>query len=273
MRIRASFVAFLSAAVLCNLQPSAAGPIIKPMKYHGPIPKKSFSLRIGFLGGATNEEMWDKLDALVEERQGGEPATDDFGNGLSIDGTLTFKMHPRFAVRNNVNFSSLRSMSDGQYIPPPDTAISPIAPVRNFHRSFDVDIISLSGDAIYFFTDASVKEFQPYMGGGFSIWFPRAKYTEELTDVFKPPGSIEPDTVVVRPKFEKTDWSIEAGVQGIIGFNYYITNTISTVVEARYHIAQSTFTLNIPTVSGNRDVNFIVKYTGFIASAGIKKAF
>jgi hypothetical protein len=241
-----------------------AEPIIKPMKYHGPIPRKSFSLRIGFLGNATNLEMWDKLDALVIERSG-EAFTDDFSNSLIVEGTYTQKLHPKFAVRANGSIAFLRSESHGRYVPSVGEAPFPI---RNFERTFNVDLLSMSGDAIYYFADASVQEFQPYIGGGFSVWIPHAVYTDGFRDFF-----VEEDSTVARPEFKRTEWSFEAGIQGVLGAHYYITPSYAITAESRYHIAQSRFTQTIPTEVGLRDANFIVDYTGFVFSVGLLRAF
>ena len=46
---------------------SHADPILKPKKYHGPIPKRSWGLSIGFLTGADNEEMYGYLESLIEQ--------------------------------------------------------------------------------------------------------------------------------------------------------------------------------------------------------------
>lgn len=241
-----------------------AEPIIKPMKYHGPIPRNSFSLRIGFLGNATNQEMWDKLDALAIERSG-QAFTDDFSNSLLMEGSYTQKLHPKFAVRVNGSATLLRSKSDGKYVP---SIGEPPYPLRTFERHFDVDLFTLGGDAIYYFTDASVQEFQPYIGGGFSVWIPHAVYTEGLRDRW---SSL--DSTVVRPEYKKTKWSAEAGIQGILGAHYYISPNFAVTAESRYYIAQSGFPLTIPTEVGDREANFIVNYTGFTVSIGLLRAF
>ncbi|MBI4720030.1 MAG: hypothetical protein HY770_02110 [Chitinivibrionia bacterium] len=257
----------LVTLILAACPAPQAEPIIKPMKYHGPIPKKSFSLRIGFLGGATNEEMWDKLDALVLERSG-EVFTDDFSNSIVVEGTYTQKFHPKFALRANATAAFLRSESRGFYIP---SIGEPPFPDRIFERHFDVDLFSLAGDAIYYFTDASVQEFQPFVGGGFSVWVPRAVYTDAYRDTYYSGELV--DTTIVRPEFKKTDWSVEAGIQGVFGAHYYLSNNFAVTAEARYHIAQSRFSLTIPTEVGDRNANFVVPYTGFIFSIGAMRAF
>jgi hypothetical protein len=267
--MKSALSSFLIALLLALMLPDAnAQPILKPMKYYGPIPKKSFSLRIGFIGGSTSQEMWDKLDALAVERSG-VAYTDDFGNCILIDGSYTVKLHPNFAVRTNIGLGLLRSDSWGFFV---STIGEAPHPARNFKREFNVSVISIEGDALYYFSDASVNEFQPYFGGGFSVWVPYASYQEDLVDEWYGPMG-EVDSTVVRPGFEKTDWSFEAGIQGVLGALYYLSNSFAVAVESRYHIAQSTFGITIPTPDGNRNVNFIVDYTGFVFSVGILKAF
>lgn len=263
----------IAAFVLAACQAPQAEPIIKPMKYHGPIPKKSFSLRVGFLGGATNEEMWDKLDAMVLERSG-EAFTDDFSNSLIVEGTYTQKLHPKFALRANASLAFLRSESRGLYVPSVEEPPYQYYPERTFERHFDVDLFSLAGDAIYYFADASVQEFQPFIGGGFSVWVPRAVYTDGFRDYYYPETVPElGDTTIVRPEVRKTDWSVEAGIQGVLGAHYYVRSDIAFTAETRYYIAQSRFSLTIPTEVGDRDAHFVVAYTGFIFSVGVLKAF
>jgi hypothetical protein len=270
-----SFIArsIIVAIMFAACRAPHAQPIIKPMKYYGPIPKRSFSLRTGFLGGANNEEMWDKLDALVTERAG-VAYTNDFQNALVVDGTFTQKLHPQFAVRANASVAFLRSDSHGQYVP---SIGEPPYPDRNFERHFDVDVFSLAGDAIYYFSDASVQEFQPYVGGGFSVWVPHASYTDDISDrVYEDltgDGTVDTSYVVVRPGIKETKWSLEAGIQGVLGAHYYLNSNYAVTAEARYHIAQSRFSLTIPTEVGERNANFIVAYTGFVFSIGVLRAF
>lgn len=258
-------IAFITAVCASN---PLADPIIKPMKYYGPIPRSSFSLRLGFLGNAENQEMWNKLDALVIERSG-KAFTDDFSNSFLAEGTYTQKLHPKFGVRLSGSAAFLRSESHGEYVP----SIGEVPyPLRTFNRTFDVDLFSVAGDAIYYFTDASVQEFQPYVGAGFSVWIPRAVYTENLRDEWAPPVH-DIDSTVVRPEFKKTKWSAEAGIQALMGAHYYLNPTFAITAETRLYLAQSRFSLTIPTEVGFRDANFIVDYSGFTFSIGVLRAF
>jgi len=243
---------------------SIAKPLFKPMKYYGPIPKKSFSIRIGFIGGATNQEMWDALKPKIKNPDI-IAYSNDFSNAFVVDGTFTAKLHPNFGVRTNLSLGLLRSDSHGTDVP----NIGDPHPLRVFKRKFNVDLFSLAGDAIYYFTDASVSEFQPYIGGGFSLWVPHATYKESYVDKYT-----ESDSTVTGPDFKNSKWSLEAGIQGVIGVLYYVSNSFAVTGEARYHVAQSTFTVRAPTNTGDyKDVNFIVNYTGFVISIGILRAF
>jgi len=248
---------------------AAAGPILKPAKYYGPIPKRSISLRIGFFGGATNGEMY---GFLSDKRK--DPSIqafdDDFSNSIQLDGSYTVKLHPKLAVRANASIAFLRSESNGKSVPSVGTAPYPL---RTFKRRFNVDLFSISGDALYFFTDASVNEFQPYVGGGFSAWIPHAVYKEDAVDEWSSPPSPS-DSTVVRPTVKVTKWSMEAGIQGVVGAPYYVTNTFAFNMEARYHIAQSRFPLDVNvSATETRKINFLVDYTGFVLNVGVLKAF
>ncbi|NIM18891.1 MAG: outer membrane beta-barrel protein [Candidatus Latescibacteria bacterium] len=251
-----------TALALLGVSSASSGPILKPRKYHGPIPRSSFSLRVGFHGGASNEEMWSKLDAMVLERSG-QVFTDDFSNAFILDGTYTYKLHPQFAIRANGSLTFLRSESRGFFVPALDPA-PPILPVYHFARRFNVDLAMLEGSGVYYFTDAGVNEFQPYIGAGFSAGFPHATFQE---------GIVDPDSNIVITDDNDTEWSLEAGVHGLLGAMYYISSSIAINLETRYQIAQSKFPLMIETPGGPRQVRFDVDYTGFVLNVGAVWAF
>lgn len=258
-RLVACFLVFLLLAAWTQ-----AAPILKPRKYYGPIPKRSFAVRVGFITGASNSEMYDFLNRSVQG-MGGQSFDTDFGNSIMVDLEYTIKLHPQFAVRTGASLKFLRSHSEGQFVPA--ASVDSLRPLIGFERSFNVDILSLEANAIYYFSDASVKDFQPYIGAGFSLWIPRARFDEDLTD--KDSGRAYPN-----PGADKTYWSSEAGVQGLIGALYYLNNDFALAGEARYHIAQSRFPMKIIDQSGiERDASFIVDYTGFLITVGVLKAF
>lgn len=257
-----------SAVILAFAAGAALGrPILKPQKYYGPIPKRSFSLRIGFLEGATNENMYDYIGSK-RANPSIRSFPEDFANSVIIDGAYTLKLHPNFGVRAASSITFLRSKSHGHYVPQNQ---APPLPIRDFERTFNVDLLSIAGDAIYYFSNAAVSEFQPYIGGGFSAWIPHAVYKENAVDKWAPADSLPDYSHQIA---DKTEWSFEAGIQGILGALYYATNTFAFTAEARYHIAQSRFPLKVNTPGGGlKDINFTVKYTGFVINFGVVKAF
>ena len=140
-----------------------------------------------------------------------------------------------------------------------------MAPLLRFDRSFDVTLVSVEASGIYYFQDASVSEFQVYGGGGFSLYVPIAKWEETLVDddTNRPFGSND-----------VSDTRTAAGVHGIGGLLYHINPTIALHMEGRVHIAQSKFTLELPTNdAGIQPLTFDVDYTGFIMNVGVSKSF
>lgn len=250
-----------------------ADPILKPRKYHGPIPRSTFALRVGFLGGADSEEMIDFLDRRIIKPN--EAFSEDFGNGLMFDGTYMYKLHPQFAVRANVSASFLRSSGDGFYVPPRRPSDPDTLATVNYTRDFDVDLFILEASAVYFMSDAAVSEFQPYIGGGFSFGVPHAKYKETLV-VRDLGGESEPNYAVgqVYDEFDANEWSTEAGVHGVLGALYYFNSTFAISLEGRGQIMQSKFPLTVTNEVGAREsVKFDINYSGFTLSVGAVYSF
>jgi len=243
---------------------SVADPILKPRKYHGPIPKESITFTIGFIGGPNNEQMWDYLDRQVDQPLVKFLGTRDFGSSLQLDGIYTHKLHPQFAYRAKGGVGFLRSTSDGILN---STAIdtSGQSVLLDFTRDFDVALFSIELSGIYYFQDASVDEFQTFLGGGFSLYMPYATYKETLTDH---------DTGGAYNSNDKSKFSAEAGVHGLLGALYHIRNTVAFHMEARFQITQSKFGMELPTASaGIQNIVFDVDYTAFVISVGVSKFF
>jgi hypothetical protein len=171
----------LAAILLAPFAQSHADPILKPKKYHGPIPKKSFGLSIGFLGGPNNEQMYDYLDRQIDEVLQSRTQTTDFEGAPQIDAYYTVKLHPNFAFRATGGVGFLTSDSKGLAVASePDTAGGSL-PLLAFEREFNVVLFSLQASGLYYFQDASVSEFQAYIGGGLSFFFPYAHYPQNTT--------------------------------------------------------------------------------------------
>ncbi|MFH1755490.1 MAG: hypothetical protein ABIA59_07280 [Candidatus Latescibacterota bacterium] len=254
------FCGLITALMLFSASVAVSGPILKPRKYYGPIPRSALSLRVGFHGGANNEQMWGFIDGLYQ-RPAGDENTDDFGNAIILDATYTYKLHPQFAFRLDGSLSILRSASKGYFVPATEDTIQPI---YDFSRRFNVDLFVIETSGVYYFTDASVNGFQPYIGAGFSAGFPRATYKEGFTD--RDSGTIIRDN-------SNTEWSLEAGVHALLGALYYISNSFAFTAETRFQILQSKFPIEIDTEEGRKTVKFDVDYEGFVISVGGAWAF
>ncbi len=254
----------LGITILTPPHGSFADPILKPRKYAGPIPQRFFTFEIGVLGGADNEDMWNFLDRQIGEPLNKETETNDFGASLALGASYSVKIHPHFAVRTKAGLAIVQSDSKGLVVPNVEPDSTGQRPLLRFERQFDVLLFSIDGTAIFFFQDASVKDFQSYAGGGFSLYFPYAKYTEDTTDddTQKPYGSDE-----------QSDWSFQPGIHAVLGFLYHFNSTVALNMEGRAQMTQSKFELNYVLPEGEKALSFDVDYTGFIISAGISKFF
>jgi hypothetical protein len=263
----------LAAVLLAPFAQSHAEPILKPKKYHGPIPKKSFGLSIGFLGGPDNEQMYTYLDGLVDEVLRSRLQTTDFEGGPQFDAYYTVKLHPNFAFRLTGGVALLKSDSKGFAVASePDT--SGLRPLLAFEREFDVTLFSLQASGLYYFQDASVSEFQAYIGGGLSFFFPYAKYQQNTTIAQQNPDGSISDTGQHYSSSEETKFSAEPGIQGILGALYHVRNNLAFFMEGRYQIGQSKFEMDLPTATaGIQNLSFDVNYSGFVLAIGASRFF
>jgi hypothetical protein len=261
----------VGALVYLFAAPAPADPILKPHKYHGPIPQSSISLRVGMLGEASNEEMIDFLDERVP--QSADPAVEeDFGNGLTFEISYTHKPHPHFAVRFNASVSLLRSEGSGtlvlQDVNPPDSLMTAL----DYKHEFNVDLIVVEASGVYHFSDASVKEFQPYLGAGFSVGFPHEVFKETRVD--SDTGEPYTDVIPGIPA-EASDWGVSAGVHAVGGLIYYVSNRVGIVSEGRLQMMQGRFEQLQTTneVGELENLNFVVDYSGFYLTVGMSYGF
>jgi len=253
----------LSFSILSPTAKSLAEPIMKPKKYHGPIPKKSFTLSVGFLAGPSNADMWDYLDRQVPQPLQKETTTTDFEPAIQIDLAFSKKVHPNFAFRLKGGVAFLESSSNGRVIGVADS-VGGTPPVVSFNRTFDVMLFSIEAAGLYYFQDASVKEFQIFLGGGFSMFIPVAEFSEVLT---------RDDTGAEIPGRNIEDTSTAPGVNGVLGFLYHFANSWSLGAEGRVQISQSKFSIPGLTTAGIQELSFDVDYTGFVVEASIGKFF
>jgi hypothetical protein len=246
-------------SVIVPPQTSDAEPILKPRKYHGPIPKRYFTLGIGVMGGADNEEMWDLLDRQVISTFKSETDTKDFGASLCLDGSYTVKVHPQFAFRGRAALGILRSESTGKWKPATETS------TFSFEREFNVWLFSLDATGIYYFQDASVKAFQTYAGAGLGAFFPYSIFHEVMTD----------DTSgEAMPEKKLTEWDVEPDAHVILGFLYHISPVTAFGMEGRLQMGLSKFSLKYEETTGTeRTASFDVDYTGFVLNVFAAKFF
>jgi hypothetical protein len=254
----------LTIAVLAVTTVSHAEPILKARKYHGPIPRRSFGLSIGFLSGANNDAMNDYLASLIPQALENDLVVEEFGPGPTVDLYYTVKVHPQFAFRADAGGTWLSSTMRGLAVGAvPDT--SGILPLLEFQTTFDIMLFSLAASGLYYFQDASVAEFQAYIGGGLTLFIPWANYELSATDA---------DTGLPYSRDEVDHTSIEPGVHGVIGALYHIRNNVSLFTEGRYQIGQSKFRIDLPTeTAGTQNLSFDVDYTGFVLTVGASRFF
>ncbi len=243
---------------------AAAEPIMKPRKYHGPIPQSMVWLRGGFFGGGSNAEMNTYLDGLVNPPF--EEVSEDFGTAFTVEGGYARKPHPQFALRLNGSISFLSSTGSGNKVPQVIGEGDSIPPVVDYDREFSSQLIVLEASGVYFFSDASVKEFQPYIGGGFSVGIPHQSFEET---------QVNNETGEVFQEVESSQWSVSAGVHAVVGAIYYLSNTLGITTEGRLQLMESRYEqLQAPNEENEpEDVSFVVDYTGFYITVGVLWGF
>lgn len=257
------------AMLLLHAFPASAEPIMAARKYSGPIPQSSISLRIGVLGGPNNEEMIDYLDNRVAPPFQTNPQ--DFEAALAIDATYIHKPHPQFGFRVNGSASRLKYTSTGDFIP--QVEADSLLPQLKYDRKFEVDLFTLEASGIYFFTDASVEQFQPYAGAGFSLGLPHQKFTESRKDAGT--GQAYTDAIPGRVS-DASEWDVAPGAHIVVGALYYFAERWGASAEARAQLMESHFDqlqAYAPDTGEFENVSFVVKYTGFYFSLGATYGF
>jgi hypothetical protein len=260
IRLRLALVT--GAMLLLYALAASAEPILAPHKYSGPIPQNALSLRIGVLGGATNQEMIDYLDGRVHDPF--QVTSQDFKTSLAVDVNYIHKPHPQFGFRLNGSATALKYTSSGDFVP--QVQADSLLPQLKYNREFKVDLFTVEASGIYFFSDASLKEFQPYLGAGFSLGFPYQHFTESRTDTDAIPG---------RPS-DVSQWSVAPGAHLVGGLLYYFTDRWGMSAEGRVQLMESRFDklqAYDPDLAEYQNVSFVVKYTGFYMSLGATYGF
>lgn len=266
-------LALITGAILFLHAPQASAEPVKADSakadyYHGPIPQHTISLRVGMFGGAENQEMIDYLDVGVQ--QPFEVSYEDFGTGLAIDLGYVYKPHPRFGLRLNGSAAFISYTSTGDFVPQTEDSL---LPQLTYDRKLSVDLFVLEASGIYFFSDASVEEFQTYLGAGFSVGFPHEVFTEERTDVDT--GAPYTDEIPGRPG-EASEWGVSAGVHAVGGLVYFINQRWGISAEGRVQFMESRFDqlqANDPETNEMENVSFVIDYAGFYFSIGATYGF
>jgi hypothetical protein len=228
--------------------------------------------------------MYNYFNTRVPEPVKNETQSTDFDNAPLVELTYTYKAHPQFGIRANAYAAYLASDWNGVIVPrveAPDTVGSNWQrPAVDADVDFDVLLFALEVSAQYFFTDAAVKEFQPYIGGGFTFGLPYAKYKETMVVRESDNDPDDPDYVPIFTPgqtlrtVESDQFSFEAGVHGILGMLYYFRNVWAFSLEGRLQILQSKFPLTVLNENEEpEEVKFDVDYSGFVVAAGITYAF
>jgi len=256
------------AMLLLYAFPVSAEPIMAAKKYSGPIPQSSISLRVGVLGGPNNEEMIAYLDERVTD-----PfiiSWEDFKAAAVVDVTYIHKPHPQFGFRLNGSASRLKYTSSGDFVPQVGDTLRP---QLTYDRKFEVALFTLEASGIYFFTDASQEQFQPYAGAGFSLGLPHQKFTESRTDVDT--GQPYTDDIPGKPT-DVSEWDVAPGAHLVVGTLYYLNERWGLSAEARAQLMESKFDqleAFAPDTQQYENVSFVVKYTGFYFSLGATYGF
>jgi hypothetical protein len=252
--------ALACAALILTAGLASAEPILKPHKYYGPIPQSAMFLRVGVFGGASNQEMIEFLGAKPPF----ESIYEDFGNGLTVELGYMHKPHPRFGARLNAAYTALRSNGTGNMVPQTTDSLPPIL---DFTTDFNVDLIVIEASGVYYFTDASVKDFQTYFGGGFSFGLPYETYQQSRVDTDTGEAYGEPISM--------SEWGFSAGVHAVLGAIYYTSNRFGISAEARVQLLEGRYDqLTTPDEVGvPENVNFVVDYTGFYMTIGVLWGF
>jgi len=250
--------------------PETPQPIIAASPYSGPMPQSSISIRIGALTGTTNEEMINYLDPEVQPPF--HIDSRDFKTSLAIDATYIHKPHPRFGFRVNGSASFLKYTSNGDFIPQvAEVGIDTLG--LKYDREFKVDLFTLEGSGLYFFTDASVEKFQPYAGAGFSLGFPHQSFKETRT------GAVSGDPYTKEIEGHPSDvseWDVSPGAHIVVGALYYFASRWGASAEMRGQFMESRFDqlqAFDPETGEYENASFVVQYSGFYFTLGATYGF
>ncbi len=233
------FTCLVSAVILlCAATASLAGPpVFKQKKYYGPIPANMLSFSMGFIDGPTAEHLIDHFENWANERNGQDIWT-DFSNSPFFLAGYQYQLTPNHFFRSSVSFSYLSTESIGDYVAQGDSLFQ-----LQIDRTLKIYLLSLELGFIYYVMEPEVRNFSPYVGGGFSTVFPFVRLDNES---FFEGNSFD------NPGETRSKNSYQAGMHVEFGMIYYITNKYSAAMEGRLQMAQSKFKMH----NGNFDLDY-----------------
>lgn len=231
---------FVLVPALASAQPS----LYRQTKAFGPVPLNAISFHVGFLDGPDHYYLTRHLNEWANQRQGGE-SWDNWATSFHSRVGYRRQISPKHVVATSFNYSFLSADGRGDYIASVDSLI----PLTT-ERTLNVHLLSLDLGFQYFMNLPAPRQIAPYMGGGFSVFFPleRLKTTSRLEtgEIFPNPG----ETI--------SENSYEAGIYGEFGIIYFLSNRYAAGLEGRYQMSQSRFFIH--------DGNFVVDYAGVCLS-------
>lgn len=235
---RIPLLALTAAVALSAADASAQQTLFRQKKFFGPIPLNGLSLSVGFIDGPDHKYLTDHLIDWAVQRGGGE-SWEDWETSFYSRAQYQRQVTPSHLITGSVNFSYLSAGSGGAYFTQTDPVVYLLS-----ERTLKVYLVSLDIGFQYFMLKPEVQQIAPYLGGGFSAFFPFERLETTLRT--------ESGTVYPNPGETVSESSVEVGLHGEFGLLYYISNRYAAGLEGRYQKSQSKFTIH----GGNFDVDY-----------------
>jgi hypothetical protein len=231
---------------------STAQPsLYKQKKQFGAIPMNGFNLFVGFLDGPDHQYLTEHLSNYAIEH-GGTESWEDWSTSFYARAGYQRQVAPRHFLVTNFNFAYLTADGNGDlytYTDPPVYVTT--------ERTLTTYLFSADLGFLYYMTKPTVQKIAPYIGGGFSLVVPY----EKLDSTWRR----DDGTVYDAPEESVSESSLEPGVYGQFGINYYISNRWGAMIDGRYQMTQSKFHIH----GGNFDID----YSGICLAVGMQYYF
>ncbi len=244
-------LATLLLLVLAAADLSAQPSLYKQKKQYGAIPMNGVNVFVGFLDGPDHEYLSDHLSNFAR-LHGGSETWKDWSTSFYTRVGYQRQVSPNHFLVTNFNFAYLTTEGNGNMY----TISDPPVYVTT-ERTFTTYFFSVDLGFLYYMTRPQVLKISPYIGGGFSAVVPHEILDSTLR---RDDGSILDD-----PGESVTETSLEPGVYGQFGINYFISNRWSASFDGRYQMTQSKFHIH----GGNFDID----YSGLCLSLGLQYYF